>query len=134
MTKRRNTTAKTTILELLARSPRALSQEAIARKMDLETNRTTIYRILNQFCEDGLAHRVVADDGKQYFTLCGGCGDKKMPRHHFHFRCTRCGSLECLEQPVRFSLPEGYALEGMNCLLSGSCRSCSAKVTDAPAP
>ena len=126
MAKRRNTSAKESILELLARSPRALSHDSIARKIDLEVNRTTIYRILNQFCEDGLAHRVVAGDGKQYFTLCGGCGGKQLPRHHFHFRCTHCGTLECLEQAVQFTLPEGYALEQMNCLLIGSCRECTA--------
>jgi len=126
MTKRRKTTAKETILELLARSPRALSQDAIARKIDLPVNRTTIYRILNQFCEDGLAHRVVAGDGKQYFTLCGDCGGKRLPRHHFHFLCTQCGSLECLEQAVQFSLPQGYALEQMNCLLMGICAECAA--------
>lgn len=31
-----------------------------------DINRATIYRILNQFCEDGIAHRIIAKNGIQF--------------------------------------------------------------------
>ena len=125
MIKRRNTTAKDSVLRLLSNSTKALSHEAIARQIEPVINRTTIYRILNRFCEDGIAHKVVGGDGKQYFSVRGNCGGHVLPEHHFHFRCTNCQTLECMDEEVEFSLPEGYRLEASNCLLTGTCRKCS---------
>src|SRR5690606_6220755 len=133
MIKRRNTTAKNSVLGILAKAPKALSQDAIAQKIDLEINRTTIYRILNRLCEDGIAHKVVGEDGKQYFAIRGNCRGNALPRHHFHFRCTNCQTLECMEEKVHFSLPEGYRLEGVNSLLTGTCRKCSQAAQEGPA-
>lgn len=123
---RRNTTSKEAVLSVLTASGKAMSQEAIERKMDVEVDRATIYRILNRFCEDGIVHKVVADDGKQYFAICSKCDEKKkLPDNHFHFRCTNCETIECLPVHVQFSVPRGYRVERLNCVLVGLCKNCS---------
>ncbi|MDY0779432.1 Fur family transcriptional regulator [Tenacibaculum sp. IB213877] len=123
--KRRNTPTKEAVLDLLLRSGKAMSQDAIQERIDIDINRATIYRILNRFCEDGVLHKIVAEDGKQYFALCVKCDESKKPLHHFHFRCTQCDTIECLPIPVIFSIDTAYSVETVNCVLTGTCKECS---------
>tara|TARA_R110002051_G_scaffold275909_1_gene336856 strand:+ start:11570 stop:11950 length:381 start_codon:yes stop_codon:yes gene_type:complete len=123
--KRRNTPTKAAVLSLLTSTRKAMSQDAIEQKINIEIDRTTIYRVLNRFCEDGILHKIVAEDGKQYFAICMKCDEKKLALHHFHFRCTNCQTIECLPMPVHFSLSEGYSVESVNCVLTGICKDCS---------
>jgi len=122
---RRTTPTKEAVMAVLAATPKALSQDAIVQKIEIGIDRATIYRVLNQFCEDGIVHKIVADDGKQYFAICMKCDQKQLPDNHFHFRCTSCQSIECLPAVVNFSLPEQYTVERVNCVLIGICKDCS---------
>lgn len=74
--KRRNTPSKEAVLAVLATSGKAMSQDAIEKKIKLAVDRATIYRILNRFCEDGILHKIVAENGKQYFALCVRCDER----------------------------------------------------------
>lgn len=123
--KRRNTPTKDAVLNVLADSKKAMSQEAIMKKVDIDIDRATVYRVLNRFCEDGILHRIVAEDGKQYFAVCIKCDEKKLADHHFHFRCTNCETIECLPIEVQFSLENGYSVESVNCILTGVCKDCA---------
>lgn len=121
---RRNTPSKEAVLDLLGSAKKAMSHDAIEQKINIEIDRATIYRILNRFCEDGLVHRIIAEDGKQYFAICMKC-DENSTNNHFHFRCTSCQTIECLPMPVHFSLPKGYNVGSVNCVLTGICKDCS---------
>jgi Fur family ferric uptake transcriptional regulator len=123
--KRRNTATQEAVLSVLARRKRAMSQDAIVKHMKVDADRATIYRILNRFCEDEIVHKIVADDGKQYFAVCVKCDDKPVSGNHFHFRCTQCETIECLPSPVEFSIPKKYVVQHMNCVLVGICKDCS---------
>ena len=123
--KRRNTISQEAVLSILTNTRRAMSQDAIEKQMKMEVDRGTIYRILNRFCEDEIAHKVVADDGKQYFAVCVKCDDMPVSGNHFHFRCTKCETIECLPSLVEFSVPEKYVVQQMNCVLVGICKDCS---------
>lgn len=122
-TKRRNTPVKQAILELLEQSEAALSQDMIEQRLPIAADRATIYRMLQRFCDDGLAHRAVSDEGKSYYALCRDCGQKHT-HDHFHFRCLSCEKVECLHEPVELRLPRGYRAEQLNCWVSGYCRDC----------
>ncbi len=124
MLKRRNTISKEAVLAVLTHSKKAMSQDAIIRELEVEVDRATIYRILNRFCEDEIAHKIVADDGKQYFAICQKCDQNTIPDNHFHFRCKKCETIECLPSMVEFSIPQKYKVERMNCVLIGICRDC----------
>lgn len=123
--KRRNTAAQEAVLSVLTSKRRAMSQDAIVKQMDIDADRATIYRILNRFCEDEIVHKIVADDGKQYFAVCVKCDDMPANGNHFHFRCTKCETIECLPARVEFSVPEKYIVRQMNCVLVGICRECA---------
>lgn len=122
---RRNTPTKEAILTLLSNTKKALSQDAIEKQLAIKINRATIYRILNRFCDDNLVHKIVADDGKQYFAICKICEDSEHMQHHFHFRCLVCDTIECLQTPINYSIPKGYNVENVNCVLTGTCNECS---------
>lgn len=102
-----------------------MSQDAIIEQMDVVADRATVYRILNQFCEDQIVHKMVADDGKQYFAVCIKCDKKTIPDNHFHFRCTECETIECLPSMVEFTVPKKYKVYRMNCVLIGVCKDCA---------
>ena len=123
--KRRNTPTQEAVLKLLVETDKAMSQDAIEKRIDIDINRATIYRILNRFCDDGTLHKIVAEDGKQYFAFCVKCDVQKLPEQHFHFRCTHCETIECLPSAVHFALPKGYDVQHVNCLLTGLCNDCS---------
>lgn len=112
-------------MALLSETGKAMSQDAIERNIAIDIDRATIYRVLNRFCEDGILHKIIAEDGKQYFALCIKCDEGKPAQHHFHFRCTKCDTIECLSTPVHFSIPRGYQVEQVNCILVGLCKNCS---------
>lgn len=109
---------------MLESSRSALSQDMIEQQMNGKADRVTIYRVLNSFCQDGIAHRVVSDDGRSYFALCSGCCDGHHNHEHFHFRCLSCNKVECLNEPVDAKLPQGYRSENVNFWISGYCKDC----------
>ena len=122
---RRKTKAQTSILQLLKRDRRAYSHDSVVSELDRPVDRVTVYRILNRFVEEGLAHRVVADDGRQYFAACSeGCTHDGQSHGHLHFRCVACDNVECLSGTVRYPLPAGYRVENFNMIVSGTCGRC----------
>lgn len=123
--KRRNTPTKDAVLEVLSKTGKAMSQDAIEEKIGIDIDRATIYRILNRFCDDGVLHKVVAEDSKQYFALCVKSDKIHKPMYHFHFRCLKCETIECLPVEVNFSIPDEYLVENVNCVLTGTCKACS---------
>jgi Fur family ferric uptake transcriptional regulator len=122
---RRKTKAQTAILALLQEVGSALSHDGITARLDSGIDRVTIYRILNRFVEDGVAHRIVADDGRQYFAATeAGHGHDHDDHQHLHFRCVICNRVECVPGEVGYQLPDGYAVDNCNIILSGSCNEC----------
>ena len=121
---KRNTKSKQLILESIKSAHSAVSQESLQEKLGSSVDRATIYRVLNGFCEDGIVHKVIADDGKQYFAICVNCAGKKHHHNHFHFRCLNCGKLECLPSELTVGLPSGYSAVNFNGVVSGYCGVC----------
>ena len=122
--KRRSTSSKIEVLNTIKSHGSAMSHEMISEKTD-NLNRATIYRILNRFCEDGVMHRIVDENGKQFFALCEQCDKSNHYHNHFHFKCTLCETVECMNRELNFSLPEGYSVDNFNAMISGICKSCN---------
>ena len=124
--KRRNTHIKEEILSILCDSKTALSQTDVEAKIEVAADRATIFRTLNRFVEDGIAHRVVSEEGKSYFAICKGkCTAGHHHDTHYHFRCTECGNMECLKDTLKVSLPKGYSISQANVVISGICAACN---------
>lgn len=132
--KKRNTETKEAIFNILQEERAALSHEMIQEKLLVKMDRATVYRILNGFHEEKILHKIVADDGKQYFKFCAVCYKKKIEHfdsqehhqhHHFYFRCVKCQKVECIEVEVKVPLPKGYVAHNFNAVVSGLCVSCT---------
>lgn len=125
--KKRNTQSKKEIMDVLESADTALSHDMINDALKSDIDRATIYRVLNSFCEDGKVHKIVGDDGKQYFAMCPNCGQRKQihSHNHIHFRCLNCGKVECLHNDVSVPLPDGYVAKVHNLVISGFCKDCS---------
>ncbi|GEO05642.1 ferric uptake regulation protein [Adhaeribacter aerolatus] len=121
----RNTKSKSLILETLKNSKQAVSHEKIQAELGESVDRATIYRVLNRFCEEGIAHRITGDDGKQYFAACLKCQGKEHRHNHLHFRCLNCGKVECLPNEIELKLPAGYRPANFNGFISGHCPACA---------
>ncbi|MEM6772277.1 MAG: transcriptional repressor, partial [Bacteroidota bacterium] len=117
--KRRNTPTKRAVLALLTESGTAMCRDTIEERITVKINRATIYRILNQFCEDEILCRIVAENGKQYFAIRNMEKSLDADDIHFHFRCLKCQQVECLPMPAAMPTPQGYVLKEANCVLSG---------------
>ncbi|MEZ5017110.1 MAG: transcriptional repressor [Flavipsychrobacter sp.] len=121
----RNTKSKQAILEVLQAAKRAISHDVVQEALGDSVDRATIYRVLNRFCDEGITHRIVGDDGKQYFALCSRkCTTHQHKHDHFHFRCLSCDTVECLSTQISVSLPKGYRAENFNGFISGYCNAC----------
>lgn len=122
---RRKTQSTTEILSVLKAADSAMSHQMIEEALEIEVDRATIYRVLNRFNEDGLVHRVVGENGKQYFALCEDCKKHDHNHDHFHFRCGECGKVECLTREIHIKLPENYIAKNFNGMISGICADCA---------
>jgi Fur family ferric uptake transcriptional regulator len=129
MLKKRETSGKRQVLQLLENSSSALSQDMLEKNPELKIDRVTIYRILKSFEEDGKIHRIVGNDGKAYFAVCRNCSETHAHHlhQHVHFQCKTCNKVECLNAEITLPVPQGYSVDDVNVVLSGICGKCAVK-------
>ncbi len=116
------------VMEVLGQNHQAYAHadlELLFKDMD----RVTLYRVLNDFEEAGLVHKIIDMDGVTRFALCKhSCPDTHHADEHVHFSCQACHKMFCLENvssPV-FNIPSGFKAIGQNILVYGFCKTCSA--------
>ena len=122
------TPSRVSVMEVLGKSHEAYAHadlEALFSDMD----RVTLYRVLNDFEESGLVHKIIDMDGVTRFALCKhSCPGTHHADEHVHFNCQGCHKMYCLENvsPPSFSIPTGFKALGQNTLVYGLCKSCAA--------
>ncbi|MFN8712587.1 MAG: transcriptional repressor [Bacteroidota bacterium] len=126
MLKKRETSGKRQVLQLLENSSSALSQDMLEKNPELKIDRVTIYRILKSFEEDGKIHRIVGNDGKAYFAVCRNCSETHAHHlhQHVHFQCKMCSKVECLNAEISLPIPPDYVVDDVNVVMSGICGKC----------
>lgn len=125
MKQRRNTVAKTEILNLLSHSKPALSHAEIQMLLNGVCDRVTIYRVLERLTEEGLIHKVATIEGVVKYAECHTCSATEHHHDHIHFSCEQCHKVTCIEDvKPSFSLPESYKVHNVNFTISGICPQC----------
>ena len=122
----RNTTAKTTILEIIKNSAVALSHTEIQTLSNPICDRVTIYRVLDRLVREDIIHKIVNLDGTIKYASCQHAHNETEHTHnHIHFSCEKCHLVTCLEhvEPT-FDLPPNYQVNEVNFTLSGLCPNC----------
>ena len=116
------------ILELFLQHDGALSHSDIEKKAGEKFDRVTVYRTLQAFLEKGLIHSIPTSDNSIRYALCkDDCSGGQHRDDHVHFICNNCGNAVCLEEVVvpPIKLPKGYAVQQVEMLVSGVCKSCN---------
>jgi Fur family ferric uptake transcriptional regulator len=88
----KKTPARLAISEFLSNSSTPVDVEEIIqhlRAQDLDTNKVTVYRILDLLFKNQVIDRVEFGEGKYRYEL------KK--NHHHHLICTSCGKIQDVE-------------------------------------
>jgi Fur family ferric uptake transcriptional regulator len=122
----RNTTAKTTILEIIKHSDVALSHTEIQTLSNNICDRVTIYRVLDRLVGEDVIHKIVNLDGTIKYASCHHAHNEVEHTHnHIHFSCEKCHAVTCLDtvEPT-FKMPSNYLVKAVNFTLSGLCPSC----------
>jgi Fur family ferric uptake transcriptional regulator len=123
----RSTTSRSAILDLFIHNDHALSYSDIEKEVAAAFDRVTVYRTLKTFLDKGVVHKVLDDGGSLKYALCNDhCSSAEHHHDHVHFKCTKCGQTNCLEEvevPV-IKLPKGFQAKEINLLIQGLCNKC----------
>ena len=115
-----------TILKVLLRTKRPLSQDQIARHCGKKHfDKVTIYRTFESLLKAGLIHKAFVDKRASHFELAHNCTEKQC---HPHFTCTSCGNTHCLMDmslPMAASPYKGFVIKRQKVHLEGLCPMCA---------
>jgi Fur family ferric uptake transcriptional regulator/Fur family zinc uptake transcriptional regulator len=89
-------------------------------------DRVTLYRTLENFVENEVAHQIKGTDGVWRFCVHKPSQDGCQGNHP-HFLCNVCGKMICLtdNKLVRVDVPEGYEVDGKQFVIYGKCSTCA---------
>ncbi|MDE5642781.1 MAG: transcriptional repressor [Muribaculaceae bacterium] len=100
---------------------------------ELETSlvtldKSSIFRVLNLFVEQEVAHAINGVDGITRYEVCTGHDHCSIDDMHPHFYCTSCQRHFCLQDIAMPSvgLPEGFEPTAMSVMIKGICPDCNA--------
>ena len=124
----RNTSCREEVLDFFLEKDAALSHSDLETRLSESFDRVTLYRTLKTFLDAGLIHKVLDDEGGAKYALCKShCTDHQHQDNHVHFKCTNCGTTNCLDHVTipAVSLPKGYHKSDVYLLVQGICRLCN---------
>lgn len=127
-----NKNVRPTAMRLLVYRTLTENQSAISLT-DLENHlqtadRTTLYRTIKTFEEQGVVHPIEDGTGVTKYALCTAyCNAEEHKDLHLHFHCSVCEETTCLTDYSipQISLPKGYIARDVNFTVSGVCKKCN---------
>lgn len=116
----RITRARCAVLARLFASARPLSHHELEQQLADVCDRVTLYRVLNWLVDQGMAHRVSAEDRVWRFSV-----ENHADHRHAHFHCHGCGMVFCMDARARPpAMPQGFRLQDVEMTLRGLCPEC----------
>lgn len=119
----RPTAMRLLVLKSLLQNKVAVSLTNIEKYFDT-SERTTLYRTLKTFEENGIDHQIDDGTGKTKYAVCEeNCNCELEQDLHLHFHCNNCDETVCLtERKIpHINLLEGYLAENVNLVIKGIC-------------
>lgn len=123
----RPTAVRLLVLKYLGKQSVATSLTDIENNFD-RSERTTLFRTLKTFEENGIVHKIDDGSGTAKFALCETeCRCELETDLHLHFHCNNCGETQCLtEQKIpHINLPKGFKAMDANLVVKGICSKCN---------
>lgn len=87
-------------------------------------NKTTVYRILDRFEQEGKLHAFIGRNGLKWYAKCHECSSHTHVDIHPHFQCNECGSVKCLDVNIPIPPIKDHRIQKANLLLLGQCEDC----------
>ena len=94
----------------------------------IKSDRTTLYRTLKTFEENGIVHQIDDGTGTAKYAICEEhCNCELEQDLHLHFHSNSCDETVCLTEHKipHINLPEGYKAKDVNLVVKGICDKCS---------
>lgn len=123
----RPTAMRPLVLQFLLHKKVAVSLTNIEKYFD-NSDRTTLYRTLKTFEENGIVHQIDDGTGTSKYAICEEhCNCEVDTDLHLHFHCTSCNDTVCLTEHKipHINLPEGFVANDVNLVVKGICDKCS---------
>jgi Fur family ferric uptake transcriptional regulator len=124
----KKTPARVAVTEFLNKSKEPVDVSQIIsylRRMELGTNKVTVYRIMDYLYQNGIVDKMEFGEGKFRYEM------KK--NHHHHLICTDCGQIEEVEGDFLKKLEEevyktkGFKVKSHSLEFFGLCKNCLSK-------
>jgi len=115
----RKTKPVKTLLKIFEQTNTAISAVELVERLSGEMNKTTVYRILERFENEGMLHFFRGQDGLKYYIKSQGHSSL-----HPHFQCRDCGKTECLHIDISIPSIANYKIDSVELLLIGQCKDC----------
>ncbi len=121
----RQTKQVKTLIGIFDDNKKAISVVELVKLLELQMNKTTVYRILDKLKDDGIIHSFIGKSGLKWYAKCHNCSHDTHNDVHPHFQCKTCGAVECLS--VSFTLPsiKNYKIDSASLFIQGQCSSCT---------
>jgi Fur family ferric uptake transcriptional regulator len=124
----RATPIRIEVLRIFEATKHVLSSTDILDKITVQSDRVSVFRILNAFEEAGILHTLPNQNGTTLYGLCADTCSKHGHVHqdaHAHFTCNQCKNTFCisLDSKQSFQLPN-YQVESAEIILKGTCPNC----------
>ena len=123
----RPTAMRLLVLKFLLQKKVTVSLTNIEEYFD-NSDRTTLYRTLKTFEENGIVHQIDDGTGTTKYAICEEhCNCEVEQDLHLHFHCSNCNETVCLTEHKipHINLPEGYNAVDVNLVVKGVCDKCS---------
>ena len=123
----RVTAMRMLIYKFLAEKEIAVTLSDIENAFE-KADRTTLYRTIKTFEENGVVHQIDDGTGITKYALCEkDCNCEIETDLHLHFHCNICDETICLtdHKIPQIKVPEGFISENINFVVKGICDKCS---------
>ncbi len=121
----RKTPARVAITEFLSSSEFPVDVEQtikFLRSKNLNTNKVTVYRIIDMLYKNGTISRIELGEGKYRYEL--------QKNHHHHLICTNCGKIEDAQGDLledlqsKINKKSGFLIKSHSLEFFGLCKDC----------
>lgn len=118
------TSCRQNIIESMANSGHAISEDEIKQMVEGTYDRTTFYRSFKTLIENKIIHKIVVDNQLVKYALTES---NPVSEKHIHFYCNSCGIVECLPDTEINTpkLPIGYRQVQTELIVKGYCNKCN---------
>ncbi len=124
------TQPRLSVLSIISKKKSAISQPELEKVLGSQIDRVTLYRVLANFEEKGILHKIFDLHGTATYALCSTkCTEHEHHDQHVHFICSTCNNIYCLDEISlpKLNIPKNFKLDSIAVNAVGTCENCALK-------